>query len=159
VAEILAAHNLTSGPLRVPPMLTDANRAFWTGGETGRLLVTRCASCRTWLHPPVPYCRHCGTREVVPEETSGRGQVATFSVNGQRWSAEASADPYVVAIVELAEQPGLRLITNIVNCPAREVRIGMPVRVVFAPFEDVWLPLFEPDQDAAGSAPAGSAVG
>ncbi len=34
--------------------------------------------------------------------------------------------------------------TNIVNCPAEEVRIGMPVRVVFERYDDVWLPLFEP---------------
>jgi hypothetical protein len=50
--------------------------------------------------------------------------------------------------VELAEQRGLRLTTNIVNCQLDEVRIGMPVRVVFEQHDDVWLPLFEPD--AAG---------
>jgi uncharacterized OB-fold protein len=43
------------------------------------------------------------------------------------------------------EQPGLRLTTNIVNCAIEEVRIGMRVRVLFEPYEDVWLPLFEPD--------------
>jgi uncharacterized OB-fold protein len=148
VAEILAEQDLAAGPMRRPPLLTDANRAFWTGGETGRLLITRCRSCGTWLHPPVSYCRHCGSRDVGPEATAGRGTVATFSINRQRWSAEASPGPYVVAIVELAEQAALRLITNIVNCPVEQVRIDMPVRVVCVPFEDVWLPLFEPDADA-----------
>jgi uncharacterized protein len=153
VAEITATQSqanssLAAGPLRVPPLLTDANRAFWTGGETGRLMINRCGSCRNWIHPPVAYCAKCGSREVAPEEASGRGAVATFTVNRQKWSSEASADPYVVAIVELVEQPGLRLITNIVNSPIEQVCIGLPVRVVFAPFADVWLPLFEPDAEA-----------
>ena len=52
--------------------------------------------------------------------------------------------PYVIAIVELDEQPGLRLTTNIVNCPVEAVHIGMRVRVLFDHREDVWLPLFEP---------------
>jgi uncharacterized protein len=146
VTETMTPDRVTSGPLRRPPLLTALNRAFWTGGESGQLLVTRCQSCRTWLHPPTPYCPYCRSREIAPEKVSGRGRVATFSVNRQRWSAEASADPYVVAIVELAEQPGLRLITNIVNCKIEQVRIDMPVRVVFEPFADIWLPLFEPDE-------------
>jgi hypothetical protein len=52
--------------------------------------------------------------------------------------------PYVVAIVELPEQSGLRLTTNIVNCQPDQVRIGMAVAVTFCEQEDVFLPLFEP---------------
>ncbi|KCZ93225.1 hypothetical protein HJO_05200 [Hyphomonas johnsonii MHS-2] len=44
----------------------------------------------------------------------------------------------------LEEQDGLNLTTNIVNCDPADVRIGMPVTVVFEQVEDVWLPLFEP---------------
>ena len=40
--------------------------------------------------------------------------------------------------------PGVRLTSNIVGCAPEAVRIGLPVRVVFEPVEDVWLPLFEP---------------
>jgi len=54
--------------------------------------------------------------------------------------------PYVIAIVEIAEQRDLRLTTNIVNCSRGDVKIGMAVRVLFDKREDVWLPLFEPDR-------------
>jgi uncharacterized OB-fold protein len=54
------------------------------------------------------------------------------------------ATPFVVAIVELAEQPGLRLTTNLVNCAVDQVKIGMPVRVLFENRDPVWIPLFEP---------------
>jgi len=52
----------------------------------------------------------------------------------------------VIGLVELVEQSGLRLTTNIVNCPLERVTIGMPLRVVFENVSDeVALPLFEPE--------------
>ena len=67
----------------------------------------------------------------------------TYTLNHQPW-VPAPDHPYAIAIVEITEQPGLRLMTNIVNCPVEEVRIGMPVQVVFEQHEDVYVPLFEP---------------
>ena len=34
--------------------------------------------------------------------------------------------------------------TNIVNCAAEDVEIGMPVQVVFEEHDDVHIPVFEP---------------
>jgi uncharacterized OB-fold protein len=73
---------------------------------------------------------------------SGAGKVVTYTVNHQPWRADLK-EPYVVAIVELAEQDGLRFVTNIVGTAPEEVGIGMPVQVRFEQVEDVWLPLFE----------------
>ena len=74
---------------------------------------------------------------------SGRGTVHTFTVNHQPW-IPGYEPPYAVAIVELEEQEGLRLMTNVVGCPPDDVHIGMPVRVTFEHHDDVWLPLFTP---------------
>jgi uncharacterized OB-fold protein len=56
--------------------------------------------------------------------------------------------PYVVAIVEIVEQPSVRLTTNIVHCEPDAVRIGMRVRVTFERRADsdgdIFIPLFEP---------------
>jgi len=79
---------------------------------------------------------------VASEPTSGRGRVATFTVNHQAWKPELT-EHYVVAIIELDDQPGLRLLSNVVGMPPEEVRIDMPVQVRFELHEDVWLPLFE----------------
>jgi uncharacterized protein len=133
------------GPMRVPPLLTDLNREYWTGGLLGELRILRCAACRLWNHPPTSICRNCLSRELVAEPVSGKGTVSTYTINHHQWSPTATAKPYVIAIVELPEQSGLRQITNIINCPIAEVRIGMPVRVVFETLEDVAVPLFEPD--------------
>lgn len=131
-------------PFRMPPLLTDLNREFWTSGASGELRLMRCQACRRYLHPPTPVCRYCLCRETAYEPVSGDGTVASFSVNRHQWAPTATREPYVVGLVQLAEQDDLRLITNIVDCPVEDVRIGMPVRVVFRAFEDVVLPLFAP---------------
>jgi uncharacterized OB-fold protein len=130
-------------PFRLLPRVTDLNRHFWTGGAEGRLQFLRCRPCGTYVHPPAPVCPACLSREVAPGAVSGRATVVTYTLNHQPW-VPAPDHPYAIAIVEIAEQPGLRLMTNVVNCPAESVRIGMPVRVVFEQHEDVWIPLFEP---------------
>ena len=66
----------------------------------------------------------------------------SWTVNHQPWDGDPT--PYVVALVELPEQPGLRLTTNIVGCAPEAVHIGLPVRVVFEHRDPVWFPLFEP---------------
>ncbi|MGF6999363.1 Zn-ribbon domain-containing OB-fold protein [Paraburkholderia sp. GAS32] len=135
---------IESIPRRHLPRLTDENTFFWQAGRTGKLHFIRCKGCRFHVHPPLPICPRCKSREVAPCAVSGRATVASYTINHQVWERGLEA-PYVIAIVEIAEQKGLRLTTNIVNCAPGDVRIGMQVRVLFDQREDVWLPLFEPD--------------
>ena len=135
-------------PFRVQPALDDDNRFFWTSGEDGRLRFLRCQGCGYYLHPPIPRCPRCGSREVAPEAVSGRAEVLSYTVNHQSW--DGSAEPYAIALVGLPEQEGLRLTTNIVGCAPDAVRIGMAVRVAFEQHDEVWFPLFEPDPEAGG---------
>jgi uncharacterized OB-fold protein len=140
----------TKVPFRILPRVTDRNRHFWTGGGHGELRFLRCRDCGTYVHPPAPLCPRDHSKRLEPEAVSGKATVATFTVNHQPWMPGPEL-PYVVAIVEIAEQPDVRLTTNIVHCAPGEVRIGMPVRVVFEHHPDaggdVWLPLFEPDPE------------
>lgn len=135
---------LTQTPRRHLPALTDRNRTFWQGGRKGQLLIQRCQPCGHFIHPAGPICPVCHSRDVSPQPVSGRATVATYTINRQRWEPGLEA-PYILAIVELIEQPDVRLTTNIVGCSTEEVRIGMTVRVVFDHREDVWLPLFTPE--------------
>lgn len=130
-------------PRRHLPALTPENEFFWKAGERGRLLFMQCPACGHRVHPPLPMCPLCACRDVAPQPVSGQATVVSMTVNRQVWERGLEA-PYVVAIVEIDEQPGLRLTTNIVHCPIAAVHIGMRVRVLFDRREDVWLPLFEP---------------
>ena len=134
---------MADGYQRPLPALTADNRHFWTGGEAGELRVLRCRTCGFWLHPPEPRCPRCLSEALAPEAVSGRGEVETFTLNMKAWGRDMVV-PYVVAIVALPEQMGLRVTTNIVGCAPESVRIGMRVRVVFEQDEDVWLPMFTP---------------
>jgi uncharacterized OB-fold protein len=84
---------------------------------------------------------------------SGRATVAAYTINRQNW-IPGFEPPYVVAIVELDDEPDVRLITNVVGVPIEDVGVGMAVEVFFEDWtalsgdEDsrVWIPLFRPVQ-------------
>ena len=139
---------------RVLPAVTAESAAFWTGGAEGELRIYRCQSCLRYFHPPVGVCFRCHSRDVAPVPVSGRATVATYTINQHPWFGDAFPTPYVIAIVELEEDPETRLTTQIVDCPVEDVRIGLPVEVEFDHRDDVWIPVFRPvaESTAAGSA-------
>ncbi|MCU1450810.1 MAG: DNA-binding protein [Acidimicrobiales bacterium] len=130
-------------PFRLLPRVDDTNEFFWTSGADGRLRFLRCQTCGYYIHPPSPICPIDLSRDLAPEAVSGRGTVHTFTINQQPW-IPGYDPPYAIAIVELEEQEGLRLMTNIVGCGPDDVHVGMPVEVTFEHNNDVWLPLFRP---------------
>ena len=74
---------------------------------------------------------------------SGRATLAAVTVNHQMWIPTIEP-PYVIGIVEIEEQPSVRLTTNIVGCDVGDVHIGMPLQVDFEEHDDVFLPVFRP---------------
>lgn len=80
---------------------------------------------------------------MAPEPTSGRATVAAFTINVHQW-LPSFPPPYVIAIVDLDDAPGVRLTTNVVGCDPSTVHIGMPVQVEFDHVDDVWVPVFRP---------------
>jgi uncharacterized protein len=133
-------------PARMLPKLDEHNRAFWTGGAGGRLLIAQCTQCALWVHPPAADCPDCGGA-LVARPVSGSGKVFTYTVNYQPFNPAVPV-PYVIAIVELAEQVDLRIATNIVDCEPDSVYIGLPVEVRFERHdvdgERVFVPVFGP---------------
>lgn len=134
-------------PERILPAVDKDTLAYWTGGKDGQLLIYRCSNCAMFVHPPVPFCPACESRNVVPEAVSGRGRIASFTVNHKAWVPGLQV-PYVLALVALDEQNDVHLVTNITHCNPDEVQMDMPVEVWFEPAEDLWVPLFRPVQSA-----------
>ena len=96
---------IESIPRRHLPRLTDENTFFWQAGESGKLHFIRCDACGFYVHPPLPICPRCKSREVAPCAVSGKATVASYTINHQVWERGLEA-PYVIAIVEIAEQEG-----------------------------------------------------
>ncbi len=124
------------------PVLTDENRFFWTSGADGRLRFLRCVHGH-YVHPPAPICRVCLSEELAPHPVSGRAIVRSVTVNHQPLGP-AFPVPNAIAIVEMTEQEGLNLTTNIVGIDPLAVEIGMAVRVTFEAHGEIHVPLFEP---------------
>jgi len=126
-----------------PLPLPDPETAFfWEATAHRQLEILRCQTCKTWVHYPKPSCWNCSSGDLKPERVSGRGTVYSYTVTHQ--DVPGYTAPFAVVIVELEEQAGLRMVSNVVDVPPEDVRIGMPVEVTFQPVaEDVWLPLFK----------------
>lgn len=138
----------SAAPARTLPALDRDSSAYWTGGERGELLIYRCARCRSYVHPPVPFCPNCESHEVAPEPTSGRGRVVTFTINHKAWVPGLQV-PYVLALVALEEQDDVRLVCNVIGCEPEAVIFGMAVEAVFEQHGDVWVPMFRPVDSGA----------
>jgi hypothetical protein len=89
-------------------------------------------------------CPKCRRRRLQWVATAGRATLYTYTVNRKAWNPEVPV-PYVIGMVELPEQEGLRMTSNIVNCALDDVYIGMPLRVTFEQQDECFIPLFEPD--------------
>ncbi len=75
-----------------------------------------------------------------------------YTVNQHQWTPDLPP-PYAIAVVALAEDPSVRLTTNVVGCDPGDVGIGLEVVVCFEHIDDVWLPMFEPTGETATSDP------
>jgi uncharacterized OB-fold protein len=128
------------------PVRDELNRHYWDGARESKLVLLRCAECRTFVHPPTrATCPSCRGVVLEPTEASGRGTVYSWSVmhSGGNPGFEDRI-PYAVLVVELAEQPGLITIGNLLGSPPGDLAIGLPVEVTFEKVDDeVTLPQWQ----------------
>jgi hypothetical protein len=131
---------------RPMPLLTPLTRPFWEGGAEGKLRIQQCRPCKTYIHPPRPGCYRCQSGDVGPADVSGRGVLYSYTLATQAFIPYFEDKlPYILGIIALQEQPGLHLVSNVVDCAEQEVRIGMPLEVVFEQLPGgLALPLFRP---------------
>ncbi len=126
------------------PVITEESRSFWEGCREGKLLLQYCDQCQRYQFYPRLYCMQCGSETLRWVEASGRGVIYSYTVIHQNKSPEFANDtPYNVAIVQLEEGP--RMLSNIVDIALTDLRVDLPVIVVFDPVSDrISLPRFRP---------------
>jgi uncharacterized OB-fold protein len=112
------------------PHIDEEMRPWWEALQRHELYVQKCRDCGDLrFHPRArgPSCLSSRTEWV---RAKGTGKVYTFTVTYQNQaSGFRESLPYVMAWVELDE--GLKLLTNVVDCPPEQVKIGLPVEAVF----------------------------
>ena len=123
------------------PAMEGLTEEFYGWCARRQLRFQRCAQCRAWRHVPREMCAECGSSGWEWVLSSGRGVVFTWTVAARPMHpafADAVAAPVVI---EMAE--GVRLVSEVVDCPPEELQVGMPVRVSFdAVTPGVTLPKF-----------------
>jgi uncharacterized OB-fold protein len=132
------------------PLTDDDGAPFWDHARAGELRVQACASptCGRLRFPPRPCCPHCRSFESEWRLMSGRGRVWSYVVPHPPLLPDYAAQaPYNVILVELAEDPRIRLVGNLLPAadaplgsldPAR-IRIGASVKAVFHDGIPRWL--------------------
>jgi uncharacterized OB-fold protein len=128
------------------PTVTRDSQGFWDACRRHELVVQRCRGCRTFRHPPEPCCPRCRSFDVEWVPVSGRGHVFSYAVVHRAYlPALETYVPYTVITVTLDDAPGVRLISNLVEAPPDEARVGLPVEVVWDDVRpDVAVPRFRP---------------
>ncbi|MFF3330432.1 Zn-ribbon domain-containing OB-fold protein [Streptomyces sp. NPDC002888] len=105
-------------------------RTYWDAAAEGRLLLRHCAACGRAHHYPREFCPHCWSEDVTWQPATGRATLYTWSVvHRNDLPPFGQRTPYVAAVVGLAEGP--RMMTEVVECGAGELRAGMELEVVF----------------------------
>ncbi|RLG18883.1 transcriptional regulator [Candidatus Micrarchaeota archaeon] len=99
------------------------------------LIGSRCETCKTNYFPSRQICPVCRRRgKIVEKAYTGKGKIYSFTkVNVPPAGFEIEA-PYMLAIIELDEGP--KLTAQVVDCEERDVKIGLPVRMVFRKIQE-----------------------
>jgi uncharacterized OB-fold protein len=109
------------------PETNPETKPFWDGCAAGKLVIPQCTETKKYMWYP----RGISPWTLGPvewKEVSGKGKIYTYSV------MERANPPYCIAYVELAEGP--KMMTNIIDCDLKSIKIGMEVQLKFVPTEN-----------------------
>ncbi|MET8211454.1 OB-fold domain-containing protein [Streptomyces sp. NPDC005373] len=118
-------------PVPVPDALS---APYWEAAAGHILALARCGRCAAFAIPPDQTCPHCHATDpdFAYETVSGAGRVRSWTVVRQSpLPGLSEAVPFVLADVELDEQPELRMIGRLLDGLDAAWRVGDRVRVAF----------------------------
>jgi uncharacterized protein len=134
------------------PIANELSAGYWDATSAGQLAIQQCDHCGQFAHPPTPVCGSCFAVPPAFSFTpvSGMGRVSTWTVFRQTFLPGFSDDvPYVIGVVELDEQPGLRLIGRLNVDADHPVSVGDRASVTFDRLETgEFVPAFDLVEEA-----------
>jgi uncharacterized OB-fold protein len=124
------------------PALQGLTQQFYEWCRQGELRFQRCDGCAAWRHVPREVCAQCGSFAWTWTRATGRGHIFTWTVAARAMHPGFATDaPYAPVVVEMEE--GVRLVSLVTDVAPDDLRIDMPVEVVFdAVTPEVTLPKF-----------------
>jgi uncharacterized protein len=133
-------------PLKPLPLADEITSPYWAAALKHQLALQFCETCDRAVHLPAPSCPRCTGTALTWREHSGRGTLYSYTVmHDSPGPGFADSLPYIVGVVEIDEQPGLLITTNVLDAAPAELRIGMPLEVTFEELApDSVVPQFRP---------------
>ncbi|WP_174183802.1 Zn-ribbon domain-containing OB-fold protein [Nocardia barduliensis] len=122
--------------------LDQVNVEYYRGLLTHTLTAGWCPHCALWHTPLRPMCPSCWATEVTVRPVQGAGTVHLLTRLHQGPPVVDYSPPWPLAAIELAEQPGLRIVAPLVQTPDALQRIGQPVELVWIDREGAPWPAF-----------------
>lgn len=136
-----------------PDVEWELTRGFWEAASREQLALPRCPACGRWDWYPTGTCSVCEEVETLWQGLGGAAELFSWAVVEKPFAAPfADRVPFIAALVVPEEAPAVRIPTNLVDCRVEELRVGLPLRVVFRALEfsgvegRVVAPLFTPDR-------------
>lgn len=127
------------------PEIRPETKPYWDACKKHELLIPKSkVTGELFFYPRAMSPGDDMSEDIEWVKSSGKAKVWTFSVHHMGPSKAYKGDPpHVVALVEMEE--GVKMMTNIVGCDPKDVRIGMEVEVVFDDVTpEITLPKFRP---------------
>jgi uncharacterized protein len=122
------------------PTANETFAPFWTAVEEGVLRLPTCSVCLRWQWYPEESGTCCDAGELRWVDVAGRGVVHTCTrVRRAFLPGTTGHEPFTVALIELDEAPGLRLVSNIDD---ENVQIGDRVDIEFVNIGERKHPVF-----------------
>ena len=107
-------------------------KPFWDYCKQHELRFQRCSRCGSFRFHPVPLCWKCQSFDYDWVHSRGEGRVyAKIVVHHPAHAATREVVPYNVVVVEMDDCGGTRLISNVIGSANDDIKIGMPVEVVW----------------------------
>jgi hypothetical protein len=121
-------------------------KAFYDFCKDEALHFQQCTSCGTFRHVPREMCAQCNSFEWEWVKSTGKGTIYSWVVINRAlhpafYDPSEDAVPMAPVVVEMEE--GVRLLSNMVDCPPDQLEMDMSVEVVYeAVTDEVTLPRF-----------------
>lgn len=122
-------------PTRFEPPVTEFTTPFWDATREQRLLLPWCRSCDEPFWFPRETCPRDLSPDIGWRPAEGHGVVHAVSVMPKPANPlMAGREPYVVALIDLAE--GVRMMSTVVDGDPWSVGVGDRVVLAWEPLSD-----------------------
>jgi uncharacterized OB-fold protein len=115
-------------------MIDHDNIHFYAGLLRQELVLNCCRDCGHWHSEPLrSCCPQCWSWNLAHQAVSGLGEVFAITRlhQGPPLAGVSYSPPLALAIIELDEQPHLRVMGGLVEKEGQELPIGTPVELTW----------------------------